>query len=550
MSDEWDSMLAAESVSTDNASDDEWDSMLAAESVPMVGDNACDADEWDSMLAAESVPAEPEVVVARLQPKRRGRPSLDSLRISRSISAVVDAGGEKRHSIADARAAKAAKVESRLVLRQNAGASFADWRKNYGIIDDSVGPLALSTKVEQSLVAFTKCLDVQSHKSGAPQIEKLITSLVSRSDHVLSSTKSLSQRCGISDNRTTLRNTLRLAQCALLHNRHCQRELENSILSNDGFELLHYFEFDMYDGATIKARIAEPTRHTGSATAMRDQSGMELVAISDVQSHASPSSAIQPPAAGMQESAIVPSASQPNHWIIASRGLTKINKVKKESGQIKLFQTQTSWGMLLPSKPHGDQRAEYFFLVGSNINFLQWADRETGETWRYSKEMQATLNVPFAERFLQRTRVVSRDLGSCNTKCERGIADDRGSWSSFEVACQMHRAATITKHTMCLVQDWSAAHNSLSQSLRNSGDMARFRNVMRRVVRRRIKILVGSPPRDAVLYRMMCLRMFYVGKGSKQIERLIALNKFPNGDWRNRNSVEVSAGPPLRPRLR
>ena len=107
-----------------------------------------------------------------------------------------------------------------------------------------------------------------------------------------------------------------------------------------------------------------------------------------------------------------------------------------------------------------------------------------------------------------------------------------------------HRTALVYGKTLAPLDPQVTGAVRIALSLRTGGSMTLFRQCLRDEIASRLRILQGTPPRDATAYKKRSLMVFAShGAGTTTRRALLAL--CPNGDWRS-FEVEfyVAAGSP------
>jgi hypothetical protein len=78
----------------------------------------------------------------------------------------------------------------------------------------------------------------------------------------------------------------------------------------------------------------------------------------------------------------------------------------------------------------------------------------------------------------------------------------------------------------------------LSLSLAFGTHIALFRKCLREYVMENTTVRTGKASLEAEAFRHRVMTLF-AGRGSKAVERLVALRLLPNGDWRKVGSIEI-----------
>lgn len=212
-------------------------------------------------------------------------------------------------------------------------------------------------------------------------------------------------------------------------------------------------------------------------------------------------------------------------------------------GPTKLFQARSGIYMLMQAKAKADsERPEFYLFSGHPLTWVQALESCTGEILQ--KALEDLSCVPAASgAFRLQVRASTKDRLAANNKAERGLSAARGEkWLSLASDCDAHSIFGSQSKSMELLSDCISKMVHLSLSLRMSNQMARFRACLEGVVRKRIKIISGTPPPSAVAYRDFVLGLF-LSRGSFAAKRRALLVMWCNGDWRNTEAIEHYASP-------
>ena len=153
----------------------------------------------------------------------------------------------------------------------------------------------------------------------------------------------------------------------------------------------------------------------------------------------------------------------------------------------------------------------------------------------------ATSLTPASSLFQDKCRLVCTDKLTANAKSERGIGHDRQceGWPvPLLFHCDVHVVAAVHGGAFAPRQESISGLVRLALSFSAPHNWTRFRKLFRQVVNSQIKIMIGTPPVEALVWRRRAL-MLFCSRGSYIIQKLLALEHFVNGDWRKSGVIEV-----------
>lgn len=222
--------------------------------------------------------------------------------------------------------------------------------------------------------------------------------------------------------------------------------------------------------------------------------------------------------------------------ILPDRLPKMLSSARTEAATSKLLQVDSRWAALVEVTWHGARKL--MIIHPQSINNLVVLDRVTGEATRAALQQQWGVSLA-AEQFGQRTGVCTTDKGSANQKCERGVrAQDRFGWGHMHLYCEVHISHVIHRSTFNYFAKDISGMIRLALSLKIAGQLGSYSKVLRGTIMSRIVIRFGPQPADAIAYRARALRML-CSAGRSLISKFVALNKFPNGDWRRHDCIEI-----------
>ena len=210
--------------------------------------------------------------------------------------------------------------------------------------------------------------------------------------------------------------------------------------------------------------------------------------------------------------------------------------VSKDNSVLKLFQTRATVGVVLRHQLPDQEEPTYVFLYGRPLTWVQ-----TLESTSAAALLEALLRCSFApnsaDDFDMRVRVVSSDRLAANMKAERDLIAGRPGWLLLHSGCGVHDVATAQSKTWELLSKLVSDLVNFSLSLRCGGNMKRFRSCLESLIAGRLRIVHGSAPPRAAMYRHYCLSLF-CGNGGHAAKRRALLLVWGNGDWRNEQHIE------------
>ncbi|CAK0879157.1 unnamed protein product [Prorocentrum cordatum] len=303
----------------------------------------------------------------------------------------------------------------------------------------------------------------------------------------------------------TVKITRKLAEFAIVYDRLRRHSLEKSLVSCDRVKPLYYIECEFYDESPMPFKLRDCSFNN------------HIELLQDFAAVLNPKC--------VKDGVVIPSELP-----------AFIQQSRTEASIAKMLQVDSRYACLLKVESGGAKR--YIFVHSSTLNHLVVIDRNTGEATRGALRLRWSVSLAH-KLHEQRVRLVTTDQGGGCIKCERGIAEkDRQGWQHLHLHCEVHITSLVHKNSFKLVTENVTGMVRCALSLKLAGHMGSFRQVLREVIGSMILFKVGAPPPEAFFYRRMALRLLS-SSGSLVIQKFVALNKFPNGDWRNRSNVEV-----------
>lgn len=208
---------------------------------------------------------------------------------------------------------------------------------------------------------------------------------------------------------------------------------------------------------------------------------------------------------------------------------------RKASGVKKLLQSEGTWGFIIQDPSSG----KLLTVIGRAATWLQLLERTTGEVLLEAARRRSTVSSA-SESFNHKLRLVQHDAHGANDRCEQGWMRDHGdSWALLELHCDVHKVAGIqTKTIGNMMKGTISGQLHFALAVNDGVGMHRFKRVLRELVVERLVIRRGRPAADAESFRRHVLRLC-LARGSRLLERRLALWCLPNGDWRSQGVVEV-----------
>jgi len=302
------------------------------------------------------------------------------------------------------------------------------------------------------------------------------------------------------DRRKARRWRLMSAAAAVQLEKHCWAHLESCVdehLEAGRVKVLCYLEVVTYDGVDMKVQ-------TASAVA---QDSDVLAGGSDDTGAAS----------GGQDLPVAPAPME-----------TCIGKAKLVNGESAIAMLLEIGGKLA-------------LLCGEFLTWLQAVDRNTGESLLTAIAMR-DYGTQLREKARRKIRLAITDAARYNFRAERGIMATRPGWFHIHLRCDVHVAAAVHSSVYGLSQAKEAVRGmtAISLSLRNFGQMALFRESMKRVLRRTLRLVYVQPSKPANAYRELVLNTF-LGCSARSVPLRLVLSRFASGDWRKVGVFEYLA---------
>lgn len=193
-------------------------------------------------------------------------------------------------------------------------------------------------------------------------------------------------------------------------------------------------------------------------------------------------------------------------------------------GSQKVVQTFQETGMLL--KANGI----FVGIIGKAICPLAVVEATSAKAIREQQLRVSPVGLGSA-CFSSAVRAVCTDSAASNFAAERGISQDRSSFSSLHTPCDVHKTSGVYTKSFILLDSTIRGMVSCALSLQQSSAMVRFRKALREEIASRFEIRAGPISRDAVRHKKALLHLF-VSHGPALAVRQVLLVLCPNGDWR------------------
>ena len=210
----------------------------------------------------------------------------------------------------------------------------------------------------------------------------------------------------------------------------------------------------------------------------------------------------------------------------------------------KLLATEHRFLMLLKAEQSigSEGGSQYLLFAGTTLTALQVLERATGGVLLRALLANNAVS-EFSQNYKVQCRCTTTDKYAANAVAERKLAELRGgSWVHTHHSCVVHVIATCIGRTMDFYSEDISGLVHFSLSLGVGSAMDRFRKSLIAVVQARLVILPGAASPEAAKYKQSVLDLFCTS-GTKTSLRRFLLEALPNGDWRNREQVEVFLAP-------
>ena len=285
----------------------------------------------------------------------------------------------------------------------------------------------------------------------------------------------------------------------------------------------HEFEAAIADTNAIKLLYMEVLRYDETPMRLTEK---ELT--TRIPTSASATSHQRPPPAAATSSTDTP----------ASRGLG----LGKATTVSKLFATEARYGMLL-KLPERDTDDDDFpnlvFFTGSCATHLQVLGAATGEVMKEALDVNA-VSAPAAEGFIRKVRFVTVDQAGSNAVAERRIMSSRPGWEHVQFPCCVHILAACHSKSFALAEELIQGMIHFSLSLRTGTLMSKFRRSLLTILDTadNYDFIPGDPPVEHTHYKEFMVKLFAGTGGQKAVRRDLLL-RYPNGNWRRTDKIEV-----------
>lgn len=269
------------------------------------------------------------------------------------------------------------------------------------------------------------------------------------------------------DRKKLKRVSNRVAAAALLIQRCNLSHLEKSLAEAPGVRLLHYCEVMSYDETPMPIRMGD----ISADMVLRPEESHDIECLD-----------LDPETA----------RGTLKEFLYKTR-----SSLKSTATTAKLFQIQSTVGMLLLVWDRLRQTSRLVCLTGDTVNHLQVVDRTTAEVIAQCIRNCAAPSLG-CRAFEQRTRLVASDRYSANIKAEKHIVQERTQWQLLHVGCEVHMSAGIHSKCFAPFSDSISGLIRVSLSMQHGGYVQRFRKFLRQTLKSSICVLPGSASEDAV----------------------------------------------------
>ena len=226
---------------------------------------------------------------------------------------------------------------------------------------------------------------------------------------------------------------------------------------------------------------------------------------------------------------------------IARRVGTIRQTLGKDSGPTKLFQTETTYGMLGKVDGATPEAAQYLGLIGTPLTWVQTLDSTAAKVIKRALE-KITMPSVHSQSFPLRSRVVTSDKASSNIRCEKDIQRERGgAWGSLTLSCDTHNASTCHTKTAALVASDVSGMLNIALACGAPGAMKKFRRCVREYVMAKIDLACGPPSSDAVKWKDAMIDLF-MARGPDIVARRALVRMCLPCDWRDTEKIGFVLG--------
>ena len=202
---------------------------------------------------------------------------------------------------------------------------------------------------------------------------------------------------------------------------------------------------------------------------------------------------------------------------------------------VKLLQSEQKFGLLVRLDDPG---MAYGIIVGENVNWIQRISSTSHPCIVGAQEKTSSVTKASAE-FKHRARTNCSDEAKSNPLAERVLLRRRGGrWSSWRYGCEVHKCATAFEHTFSLLHDTVSGMLNCALSLNFGSNISTFRTLVKVNLKERVRFITQPADPEATAFKMMMMRCF-LNTGSNKSYKCTLLHQLLQGDWRNKDKVEV-----------
>ena len=216
----------------------------------------------------------------------------------------------------------------------------------------------------------------------------------------------------------------------------------------------------------------------------------------------------------------------------------------KTATAAKLLATSQQFGYLLrlPEEVQAQAGRQHLLLRGSSLTCLQALESATGPNLKQALIENDGVS-EFSNSFFTKTRLTTTDMAGANVVAEKLIMAGRDeSWGHFHNFCNVHVISRSISRSLELFSKDVTGMINCSLALSIGSSMERFRRSLAHVLAQKIVVTPGSSSLEAHRHRDFVLDLFCT-TGSKVALKQYLLKKLPNGNWQDREQVQVFVTP-------
>ena len=237
----------------------------------------------------------------------------------------------------------------------------------------------------------------------------------------------------------------------------------------------------------------------------------------------------------LQDTGVETSAALVHRWQTAVAVFNKTLSPLVAKSVSKLFAMKTAFCHLL--KVNNNGTTKYFYMLGKVACRVQ-ALKATSAACQARAIVENSSTGPAENSFRNRSRLVDADGHPSNLAGEELLDPHRPGWARIQAICQAHPILRAHNDAMRLVEPCIKGLIHLALCFQVAGSNNDFQSSVWIEARQRLRVRVGQPPPEDILYSRVALLAFVSGDGNC-LKRKILLRVLPSGRFFDSDEIIV-----------